>query len=267
MSFSLPSENSWALITGASAGIGEVFAKRFACEGWNLVLIARSADKLQALARTLETENRIKTLVLSEDLINREASRKIYEEIKRKEISLDALVNNAGFGVKGKFAEAPLHHYLEMIDLNVRTLVELTGLFLPEMIERKRGLILNVSSTASFQPLAYSTVYAATKAFVTFFTEALWFETQGTGVRVLNLCPGLTKTDFGLTANMGDFRRDPLAQEPEEVVESAFRALKGNAPTVISGWLNKLIVFLERFIPRQILLWLGFLVQQSRGRV
>lgn len=267
MSFSLPSENSWVLITGASAGIGEAFAKRFAQDGWNVVLLARSADKLQALARTLESESRIKTFVITIDLTDRRACRKVYEEIKAEGILLEGVVNNAGSGVGGKFIEAPLDRYLAMIDLNVRALLELTHLFLGEMIDRKRGFILNVSSTAAFQPLPYSSVYAATKSFVTSFTEALWLETKGTGVRVLNLCPGLTKTNFGTTAGMRDFYVDPLAEKPEQVVETAFRALKGNSPTVLSGWLNRLLAFTIRLTPHRILLELTFWVQKLRGSI
>ncbi len=267
MSFSPPSENSWILITGASSGIGEVFAKRFAQGGWNVILLARSTDKLKTLARSLENENKAKTLVIAVDLTDHAACRKVCEEIKTKGILIDGLVNNAGFGVGGKFVEVPLDRHLAMIDLNGRALVELTHLFLGEMVERKRGFILNISSTASFQPLPYSSVYAATKSFVTSFTEALWLETKGTGVRILNLCPGVTKTNFGTAAGMGDFHKDPLAEEPEQVVETAFRALEGNAPTVISGWLNRFLIFIERLVPHRILLWLTFLVQKNRGRV
>ena len=126
---------------------------------------------------------------------------------------------------------------------------------------------MNVSSTASFQPLPYSSVYAATKSFVTSFTEALWLETRGTGVRILNLCPGVTKTNFGVQAGLRDFHTHPFAEEPDRVIETAFRALKGNAPTVISGWRNKLLIFLERLIPHRLLLWLTLIYQQTRGRL
>ncbi len=258
---------SWVLITGASSGIGEVFAKRFAREGWNLILVARSADKLQKLGQILERENSIKTFVIPVDLTNHTAPRKVYEEVKQKGISLDGLVNNAGFGVGGRFSEVTLSDYLGMIDLNVRALIELTHLFLSEMIERKQGFILNVSSTACFQPLPFSSVYAATKSFVTSFSEALWLETQGTGVRVLNLCPGVTKTDFGVRAGLRDFHLDSQAEEPEQVVETAFHALRKNKPTVISGWRNKVLVFLERLVPKRFLLWAIMLIQKSRGHV
>ena len=265
----LPLSNSkpWVLITGASSGIGESFARRFAREGWNTVLVARSLDKLEALAKALENENGSRTLIIPADLTQREAPRDVYEKVGQEGIEIDGLVNNAGFGFGGKFVEVPLEQYLGMIDLNVRALVELTHLFLPQMIRRRCGLILNVSSTACFQPLPYSSVYAASKSFVSSFTEALWLETKGTGVRVLNLCPGVTKTEFGFRAGLRDFQADPIAETPEQVVETAFRALKGDAPTVISGWSNKILIFLERLIPKRILLELVLVVQKSRGHV
>lgn len=256
----------WVLMTGASSGIGEAFARRFAREGWNLILVARTADKLEILREALERGNTVKTEVLALDLSEPSAPRKVYDEVKRKGISLEGLVNNAGFGVSGKFTESPLPRYLQMIDLHVRSLVELTGLFLPEMIRRRQGFILNVSSTAGFQPLSYSSVYAATKAFVTSFTEALWLETKGTGVRVLNLCPGLTKTGFGITAGTRDFRLDPWAEEPEAVVETAFRALQKKTPTAISGWHNRVLVLLERLVPHRMLLWFIYQIQNIRKR-
>lgn len=255
---------SWILITGASSGIGECFAKYFAKDGYHLVLVARSQDKLKNLAQQLEAKHGIRTLFIPADLTEPSAPKKIYEQIEQHGVRLYGLINNAGCGAGGKFVDVKTEHYLQMIDLNIRSLVELTHLFLPGMVERKKGLILNVSSTASYQPLPYSSVYAASKAFVSSFSEALWLETRNTGVRVLNLCPGLTKTDFGVAAGIRDFRCDPLAEHPERVVETAFRALKKNVPTVISGWHNQLLVFLERLVPHRFVLWASLLVQNSR---
>ena len=259
--------NHWVLITGASSGIGEIFAKRFAQEGWNIVLLARSEEKLHALEHLLTNRNGVKALVIAADLADQGVPKRIYDEIKLKGITVEGLVNNAGFGFGGKFVQVPLDRYLEMIQVNISALVGLTHLFLPEMIKRRRGLILNVSSTASFQPLPYSSIYAASKSFVTSFTEALWLETKGTGVRVFDLCPGVTKTDFGIRAGLRDFHKDPFAQKPEEVVETAFRALHGNSPTVISGGRNKFLVFLERLVPHGFLLHLVLWVQKNRGHV
>lgn len=258
------SSKLWVLITGASSGIGEVFARRFAREGWNTVLVARSLDKLNTLARFLESENKVSTLVIGTDLVGREAPRYVYDQTKRSGIEIEGLVNNAGFGAAGKFQDVELERYLGMIDLNVRALVELTHLFLKDMLARKKGFILNVSSTACFQPIDYSSVYAATKAFVTSFSEALWMELKGSGIRVLNVCPGLTKTNFGNAAGGRDYRKEAIAELPEAVVETAFRALKGNRPTVISGWGNRVLVFLEQLIPHRVLLWLIPHVQKAR---
>lgn len=254
----------WIMVTGASSGIGEVFVRRFAQMQANLILVARSTDKLMKLSSDIERSFGVRTLILANDLCSESSPLSIFEEVRKKVIQLYGLVNNAGCGAGGKFVDVSRERYLNMIDLNVRALVELTHLFLPGMIERKRGFIINVSSTASFLPLPYSSVYSASKAFVTFFSEALWLETKNTGVRVLNLCPGLTKTDFGITAGMRDFHQDPIAENPQRVVETALRALNKNIPTVVSGWHNKLLVLLERFVPHRVLLWASSTVQNSR---
>ena len=266
MNSSHSSTRPWVLITGASRGIGEAFTRRFAHEGWNIVLVARLIEPLRTLARHLETEEGVKTIVMAADLTEHGASEQVYQEVKRREITLRGLVNNAGCGVDGLFAQAPLPRSLEIIDLNVRALVELTRLFLGDMLSEKQGLIINISSSACFQPLPFNAVYAATKAFVTSFTEALWLETKGTGVRVLNVCPGLTKTDFGIRAGMGDFKSVPFAETPEQVVESTFRALKKTQPTVISGWNNRWRVRIQCRLPHRWLLFLVDLYQRFRKR-
>ena len=257
----------WVLVTGASAGIGETFVRRFAGEGWHIVLVARSKDKLEALARELEGRNGIKTRVIVSDLRERGSAQQVYDQVRKAEIPLEGLVNNAGISVGGHFSRVPVEKYLAMIDLNVRALVELTGLFLPDMVKRGSGLIVNVSSTAAYQPMPYSSIYGATKSFVTSFTEALWLETKGTGVRVLNLCPGVTKTDFGTTAGLHDFKKDPIAEDPERVVETAFRAFHNGKPTVISGWKNRMLVGLERFVPHRLLLAAVLQYQKMRERM
>ncbi len=256
--------NTWILITGASSGIGECFAKRLAKEGNNLILVARSQEKLKQLAQSLEDQYQTKVLCIPADLVALDAPSKIYKEINERGISLFGLINNAGCGAGGKFIEVSRERYLQMIDLNIRSLVELTHLFLPGMIEQKKGFVLNVSSTASYQPIPYSSVYAASKAFVTSFSEALWLETKNSGVRILNLCPGLTKTNFGIAAGIRDFRSDPIAEKPEQVVDAALRALKKNIPTVISGWHNWLLAVIERLVPHRFVLWASLALQNSR---
>ncbi len=267
MAFSLTYRGKWILITGASGGIGEVFAKRFAELGAYLVLIARSADSLKLLAENLIKKYSIQALTIPIDLALEDSPQRVCDQLQQKGIEIYGLINNAGCGAGGRFIQVDLERYTNMIHLNIRALIELTHLFLPMMAKRNRGFIINVSSTASFQPIPYTSVYAASKAFVTSFTEALWLEMRGTGVRILNLCPGLTKTNFGTAAGVRDFRLDPLAEDPENVVKTAIRALEKNMPTIISGWQNKILAFLERFLPHRMLLFASLAVQNSRRQV
>src|SRR3989338_4359993 len=160
------SNRPWVLITGASSGIGEVFARRFAREGWNTVLVARSRDKLELLASELEKQNGVQTCVIEADLSHESAARSVHQETERRALTIEGLVNNAGSGARSKLFETPLDCYVTMIHLNTRALMELTHLYGKEMVVRNTGLIINVSSTASFQPMPYTAVYAATKAFV-----------------------------------------------------------------------------------------------------
>lgn len=243
----------WVLVTGASSGIGEAFARRFAREGWNVILVARSVDKLNELAEEFRRNHAVQTLVIGADLRVPTACRDIFEKVKGQGIFLDCLVNNAGFGTVGSFADIDLLRELEMVDVNVRAVLELTHHFLPQMIGRRKGTIINVSSTASFQPIPYLATYSATKAFVTSLSEALWGECRGTGVHVLNLCPGRTKTHFGKVAGQkiegkNDFRP---SQSPEAVVDMAFKALRKNNPTLVTNPLDNSLRFLERFVTRK----------------
>lgn len=242
----------WVLVTGASSGIGEAFARRFAREGWNVVLVARSLEKLNQLAEELREAHKVETYVILADLRLPLACREINERIKAKGIILDCLVNNAGFGTVGPFSKVDFYRDLEMVDVNVRALLELTHLFLPGMMERKKGIIINVSSTASFQPIPYLATYAATKAFVTSLSEALWYECRGSGVRVLNFCPGRTKTNFGVVAGRKPGVKDIRpSQMPEEVVDQAFRAMRRNRPTMITNAYDRALCFLTRFFSRK----------------
>ena len=247
-----PQNGKWALVTGASSGIGEAFAKRFAKDGWNVVLAARSVDKLNALAHDFTKSHGAKTLVIGTDLRLQTACRDIYEKTRAAGIQVDCLVNNAGFGAVGLFAEINCARELEMVDVNVRALLELTHLYLPEMIKRRSGTIINVSSTAGFQSIPYLATYSATKAFVTSLSEALWAECKGTGVRVLNLCPGRTKTNFGVVAGQKSNPRDIRpTQTVEEVVGLALKALKKNKPTVVTNPYDNTLRFLGRFLSRK----------------
>ena len=237
------------LITGASSGIGAAFARKLAARGRNVFLVARSEDKLIALCNELGRLTSIRAQYLALDLRDPDAGAQLFEETSKRELEIDTLINNAGFGSMGDFTKLDLNHELDMIQLNVRAVVDLTHRFLKPMRDRKRGTIINVASTAAFQAVPYMATYAATKAFVLSFSEALWDENRAHGVHVMALCPGVTETNFFDAAGIG---RPPMRtiQTAEEVVETALRALPHEKPTVISGWTNFITVAAERFVPR-----------------
>ena len=241
------------LITGASSGIGEAFARRLAAEGHDVLLVARSEEKLIALCNELGLNHNVRAQYFVADLSVPDSPARLLEETRERDLEIDLLINNAGFGSMGEFGQLDLERELNMIDLNVRSLVELTHLFLQPMRERKAGSIINVASTASFQPVPFMATYAATKAFVLSFTEALWEENRPYGVKVMALCPGVTETGFFEASRM---KRPParMVQTPEEVVDIALRAWKRGKNSVISGWPNRLTVLTERFVPRALIL-------------
>jgi uncharacterized protein len=246
-----------ALITGASSGIGAAFAIELASQQTDLILVARSQEKLQQLAQQIQTKFGIKTEIIVQDLTQLGASQSLYETVSQKGLSVDLLINNAGFGDYGEFAKRELQKQVKMIQLNITALVELTYLFLPQMKQRGSGGIINVSSIAGFQPLPYMSVYAATKAFVLNFSEALWAENKETGVRILALCPGATKSDFFKNAEFpSSFASKNGAgyATAEEVVKDALNALEQDRSTLVTGGLaNQLIVNIPRFLPRDLL--------------
>src|SRR5436190_18544821 len=241
------------LITGASSGIGEAFARKLAAEGHNVLLVARSEDKLIALCNELGLNHNVRAEYFVADLSQPESPARLLEETRERNLEIDLLINNAGFGSMGEFGELDLARELNMIDLNVRSLVELTHLFLQPMRERRRGSIINVASTAGFQPVPFMATYAATKAFVLSFSEALWEENRPFGIKVMALCPGVTETGFFEASRM---KRPPAraAQTPKEVVDTALRALKRSKSSVISGWTNRFMTESERVLPRSFVL-------------
>jgi hypothetical protein len=248
---------STALITGASSGIGAVFAQELAQRKIDLVLVARSKDKLDLLAEQLRSQHQIQVDVLVQDLTVPGAATTVFEAVTQKNIAIDLLINNAGFGDYGLFSESSLTKQLEMIQLNISTLVELTYRFLPQMQQRGSGSIINLSSMAAFQPIPYMSVYAATKAFVLSFSEALWAENQEKGVKVLAVCPGPTKTNFfdiaGFARLATGASQHQSATSPEAVVQEALQALEVDNSTVVPGGLsNQLVVNLSRFLPRDL---------------
>jgi short-subunit dehydrogenase len=241
------------LITGASSGIGEAFARKLAARGHNLLLVARSADKLMTLCNELGRSGSTRAEFVSLDLSQPEAPARLFEETEKRGMQIGFLINNAGFGSMGDFASLDLPRELNMIDLNVRSLVELTHRFLAPMRERKSGTIINVASTAGFQPVPFMATYAATKAFVLSFSEALWEENRSYGITVMALCPGVTETNFFEASHMKQRPPARVSQTPEEVVDTALRALKRGKGHVISGWTNFLSTETERLMPRSVI--------------
>mgnify|MGYP000279302415 CR=1 FL=1 len=245
-----------ALVTGASIGIGAAFAQALAKRGHNLILVARSQDKLEQLAQQLQQDYQVETEVIPQDLTQSNAPQTLFDMVTAKGIQVDLLINNAGFGDYGAFAESSLSKQLEMIQLNISTLTALTYLFLNPMRDRAAGGIINIASIAGFQPLPYMSVYAATKAFVLSFTEALWAENKDSGVTITCVCPGPTETEFFKAANFPSSATESVSNSasPEAVVDMALKALEAKQANVVTGGLpNQLIVNLPRFFPRETL--------------
>lgn len=237
------------LITGASSGIGEAFARRLAREKHNLVLVARSEDKLRALCDELTEKHDVKANFVAIDLIDYEADERLFKETERHGLEVDWLINNAGVGSAGDFATLDLERELEIINLNVCALVALTHRYLQKMRERNSGTIINVSSAAGFQPLPFMATYAATKAFVTSFSEAIAEENRPFGIHVMALCPGSTKTNFFEASNIERPIQVKGQQTAEEVVETAINAVKAGRSKIVSGWANFIGSIMGTIVP------------------
>ncbi|MGI8470314.1 MAG: SDR family NAD(P)-dependent oxidoreductase [Pyrinomonadaceae bacterium] len=236
------------LITGASGGIGEVFARRLAAEKHNLVLVARSENKLHELCDELMLKHKITAHYVALDLTENDSDARLFDETERHEFEIDWLINNAGFGSMGDFAALDYEREVSMVDLNVRSLVALTHRYLQKMRERRGGVIINVASTASFQPVPFMATYAATKAFVRSFSEAIAEENRPFGITVSALCPGPTETNFFHVAHAEAFRGKGM-QTPEAVVETALRGVKKGKAQIISGWTNYIGARLVNIVP------------------
>lgn len=237
-----------ALVTGASAGLGVEFARQLSKRGHSLVLVARRKERIEELASELGNARAV-----AMDLSKSNAASSLFADIEDNGERIDLLVNNAGFGLIGRFAELDARRQREMIDLNVGTLTDLCRLVAPRMIERGSGAILNVASTAAFQPGPKMAVYFATKAFVLSLTEALHEELKPDGVKVTCLCPGPTRTEFGEVAGFGGnglFER--VAMNSAEVVRAGLKGLDSNRAVVVPGWTNKVTAASTRFAPRSI---------------
>jgi len=247
------SSRNTALITGASSGIGLELANLFARDGNDLVLVARSEGKLRQLASRLEGEFGIATRVLAADLAKPHAAQELVMTLNVHEVTIDALVNNAGFGLTGPFVASDLERELEMIQVNIVALTELTKLLLPGMVTRRSGRILNLASTAAFQPGPLMAVYYATKAYVLSFSEAIADELRDSGVTVTALCPGPTDTGFAVAARLESSRLFNMAKPMSSaaVARVGYEAMKGGKRVVIPGLRNKLLAQSIRVTPRR----------------
>lgn len=257
-----------ALITGASGGLGLELARIFAREGYDLVLVARSADKLLALKNELEAAHGIRALVFARDLSEKDAATAVYAFTCGQGLSVDVLVNNAGFGDFGAYADCDWPKQYEMVQLNITALMQLTHCYLPSMLERRRGKILNLASVASFQPGPLMSVYYASKAFVLSFTEALSVELKNSGVGVTALCPGPTKTGFEQRAELSEsglFKRLKTA-DARQVAEYGYRQLQKGRVIAVPGGANKLAPFFSRIAPRRAVRQFVWQLQKTRTK-
>jgi hypothetical protein len=242
-----------ALVTGASTGIGAAFARRLARDGLDLVVVARSEAKLDELAAAIRAETGRRVTVLARDLGAPGAAADLVRDVDELGIRVDLVLNNAGFGLHSSVADSDPARLAAMVQLNCGVLTELTQRLLPGMLDRRHGTIVNVASTASFQPIPTMAVYAASKAYVLSFTEALWHEVRGTGVRVLALCPGPTDTPFFEVA--GEDFSGAGKRTTDQLIETARRALARGVPSVVDGVPNALLARTARFVPKRSALW------------
>jgi hypothetical protein len=254
--------NETVLITGASAGIGAELARCFAADKCNLVLVARRRERLDELAAELRGKEGIAVLVVPADLARAEAPQQIFDKLSADNLKVDVLVNNAGFGALGPFDQLDAARQTEMVQVNVAALTHLTRLFLPGMVARGKGGMLNVASTAGFQAGPYMAVYYATKAYVISFTEALHDELAARGITVTCLCPGATTTEFAAAAKMEESRMFKLRpMTAEQVARIGYRGFRRGKLLVVAGWLNYFGAvgsrYAPRFVPRLVAKWLN----------
>jgi len=265
MPTSFPSAST-ALITGASHGIGLALARELAAHGHPLILTARSTEQLEQVATDLSSRHGIVVTVIPLDLTDPGAPSRLIKEIAARNLTVDILVNNAGFGLKGPFAHTALARELEMIHLNIAALTTLTKLALPHMLSRRAGRILNLASTAAFQPGPLMAVYYASKAYVLHFSEAIAEELRDTGVTVTALCPGPTRTRFATDAGMRTARmeKSPFMMDVDDVARFGYRAMMRGQRVAIPGFLNQCVAFGTRFVPRRVAATLARLSQEHR---
>jgi uncharacterized protein len=245
-------QGKWALVTGASAGIGLELATQLAAGGTHLVLTARRRDRLEDISAKLRTAYKIQTELFTADLAKPDAAEQIYSYTKQKGISIDLLINNAGFGQYGELAQVETQRLLDMVHVNCSAVVHLTRLYLPEMIARRSGDILILASTASFQAVPYISTYAATKAFDLLFAEGLAEEMKPYGIRVCALCPGSTESEFHAVAGQQEFTGKYPQETAEKVARTGLQALAAGKSYVISGLGNYFGAQSQRLVPRRL---------------
>jgi uncharacterized protein len=240
----------WALVTGASSGIGAEFARQLAARGMHLILTARREQLLTQLAGELHQAHGTKTEIIIADLSNPSEPARLLEEVQKRGLTIELLVNNAGFGLIAEIEKTDLVRVLEMIQVNIAAVTELTCRVLPGMLERGHGGLINIASTAAFQPVGSMAVYAASKAYVLHFSEALWAEARDRGVTVTTLCPGTTRTDFFEVSGVPGWLERHSAQEVKPVVRTALKAFEKRRQYVVSGWKNYILTLLVRIATR-----------------
>jgi Short-chain dehydrogenases of various substrate specificities len=255
-----------ALITGGSGGIGLELARQFAAHGHDLVLTARNRDTLEAVAGTIEGKHGVKVTVIADDLTDPDAPQRLFDAVAAENIDIHFLVNNAGFGLGGEFVDTDVRRELEMVQVNIVALIQLTKMYLPAMIKRRSGHILNLASTAAFQPGPLMSVYYASKAFVLSFSEALDEELRNSGVSVTCLCPGATATNFAETAGVGNSKLFAAigGTTAEQVAEYGYEAMMRGERVAVVGTRNKIMVQAERFAPRKLVTMLSRKAQENR---
>ena len=247
--------NKTVLITGASTGIGYELSKVFSKNGYDLVLVSRNSQKLEVVAKEMEKQHDIKAKAIPKDLSKSSAAQELYNDIVADGIDIDVLVNNAGFGINGKFTDFSADKHMELIQLNIISLTMLCKLFGTDMVKRHSGSILNVASTAAFQAGPLMSTYYASKAYVLLLSEGLNNEFAKDGVNVSVLCPGPTDTEFATRADMGNAKiiNVPWIMSAAKVAEICFSGLMREKKIIIPGLMNKLIAFSTRFTPRSVL--------------
>jgi len=258
-----------ALVTGASSGIGYELARILALEGHDVALVARSADQLRGIAASLEQDFGVRAVAVTEDLADPEAPDRVFERLHERDFEVEVLVNNAGFGTMGRFARSDPGSQVDMVQVNVGAVTHLTRLFVEPMVDRGRGRILNVASTAAFQPGPWMAVYFASKAYVLSFSEALAEELRGTGVAVTTLCPGPTATGFQKRAGM---ERSPIGGRlavgsAARVARAAYDGMQRGRRLVIPGWQNRLGSLLPRVVPRGLATRIVARLTSARGEI